>query len=89
MASMSLAILVGCLNVNVPEEVVVHHQADARVDSSRVPQTRNLEQCRTELNKAYRYIQTLERKNKSLEKDKAELKLENKQLKKRLERYED
>ncbi len=75
--------LSGCATINVPEDINVNYGGrSSKVDSSRVPQTRNHEECRAELNKAYNYIRSLERKNQKLEKDKAELKAQMKRYKK-------
>jgi hypothetical protein len=73
----------GCANITLPEKIEVGHGGGSqKVDSSRVPQTRNHEECRQELIKAYAYIRNLERRNQKLEKDKAELKASLKRYKK-------
>ncbi len=79
----------GCATINVPDKIDVGYGQSPKVDSSRVPETRNHEECRAELRKAYGYIQSLERKNQKLEKDKAELKAKNSRLEKQLKRYKD
>jgi len=91
MVVMGGVLLPGCLNVNVPEEPVRVYtsQSSPKVDSRRVPKTTTLSNCQTELNNAYVYIQSLERRNQKLENDKAELKAKVKSLEKRLDRYED
>jgi hypothetical protein len=73
----------GCATINVPDKIDVGYGGGSqKVDSSQVPQTRNHEECRAELIKAYGYIRSLERKNAKLENKVSE-------LKKQLKRYKD
>jgi hypothetical protein len=80
----------GCATINVPDKIDIGSGGGSqKVDSSRVPETRNHEECRAELIRAYGYIRNLERKNAKLEKDKSELKTKVSELKKQLKRYKD
>lgn len=93
-AAWSILGLAGCVNVQVPEIPESYGGRPApRVDSSRVPKTRTHDECRVELNRAYEYIGSLERRNQRLENDKDKLKAEVKQLKNQLKasgkRYDD
>ncbi len=91
LAGIAVVVLAGCVNVTVPEEPIrVYSGSSApRVDSRRVPKPTTLSECQSDLNSAYAYIQSLERRNQKLEADKAEQKRKIKDLERRLKRYED
>jgi len=80
--------LIGCaqVSVDVPEGLISQRP---RVDSSKVPPTTTHSECRQQLEIAYGEIRRLERKVDGLEKDKKELKDENKKLEKQLKKYHD
>jgi hypothetical protein len=89
LGAVALLGVAGCFSptVNVPSPPDVYVSRSPRVDSSRVPKTRTHEECRAELERAYGYIVTLERRNQRLENDKANLKAEVKRLKSQLKAY--
>jgi hypothetical protein len=90
LAGGSLAALIGCATINVPDKIDVGgYSRSPRVDSRRVPKTTTINECHDELYRAYAYIQSLERRNQKLEDDKDRLKSENSALKKRLKRYQE
>jgi hypothetical protein len=74
--------LSGCLNVRAPDVQVNMGDSAEPVDSTRVPQTASHEEAQAELDKAYRYIQSLERQNRDLKHDRDELKHERDKYKK-------
>lgn len=86
-----LATTAGCVSVKAPERIDLGGSGARaeRVDSSRVPNPRTLDEAHYELRKAYGEIQRLERKVGDLRDDKAEYKRERDRYKDRLERYED
>ncbi|MBN2445316.1 MAG: hypothetical protein JXO22_01225 [Phycisphaerae bacterium] len=88
-AGVLLVGLTGCVTVKAPERIDIGGGRAERVDSSRVPATSSHEQARAELEKAYRYIQSLENANKRLEDKAAEYKRERDQCEDRLEKCEE
>ncbi len=78
----------GC--VKAPEHIDVRmgEPRPARVDASRVPQPRTLEEAQRELNQAYANIQQLEQDNARLERKADEYKRERDDYKKRLKKFE-
>ncbi len=97
MLVLSLGGFVGCMNLKVDANVPDYSGGSHRkINSSRVPKTSSYQDCRYELNRAYNYIGSLEKKVQKrekkidkLERDKKKLKKENSRLKDRLKRYED
>ena len=89
LAIMSILAVIGCASITVPENINVGYGQPSKVDSERVPKTRTLEDCHTELNRAYVYIRRLEQKNLQIQEDKDELKEQNSSLKRQLKRYEE
>jgi hypothetical protein len=80
---------VGC--VKAPDNISVNVGGDNRpapVDSSRVPQTPTLDDCRAELVKAYQNIQYLEGQNEKLKKKADDYKRERDDCRKRLKKHE-
>ncbi len=98
LATLTVALLWlgGCVSVKAPERIEIGNVGHERVDSSRVPDPRTLDEARAELRKAYGYIRHLEDEVQELEEEKAECKRKCKRYKeerdryrKRLEKYED
>jgi predicted nucleic acid-binding Zn-ribbon protein len=80
----------GCFSAKAPERIEVNVGGPSeRVDSSRVPNPKTLEEARYELRKAYDNIRWLEHKVEDLKEDKAKYKRERDKYKDRLEKYED
>ena len=80
----------GCLNVRAPAEVNVDAgNRPRRIDSSRVPSTRNHEEARHRLAEAYERNRYLERKVEKLEKKNHKLKEERDEYKRRYKREKD
>ncbi len=82
LVTLGLVGLTGCLNVRAPDVRVDMGDGAEPVDASRVPQPTSLEQAQAELNKAYAYIQSLERHNRELKQERDEYKHERDQYKK-------
>ncbi|MCK6458092.1 MAG: hypothetical protein L6Q92_16380 [Phycisphaerae bacterium] len=77
----------GCVDIKAPERIEIGSGSRGEdVDSSRVPEPRDMEEARSELRRAYRQIQYLERRVSGLEKDKRELKEERDDYKRKYER---
>lgn len=81
-------LLAGCVSLKAPERISVNDRP-ARVDSSRVPETRSHEEARQRLAEAYERNRYLEGKVERLERDKEELKRERDEYKRRADRYDD
>lgn len=79
----ALAAAVGCVNVKAPERIEVGGGRAQPVDASRLPATSSHEECRAELERAYAYIQDLERQNARLEEKAEKYKRERDEQKKR------
>jgi hypothetical protein len=80
----------GCVSVKAPKEINIGSSSPPeKVDSSRVPDTRNHEEARDELRKAYRYVRYLEEEVEQLEDKAKKYKRERDRCEDRLERYED
>lgn len=75
--------------VSVERPLVEFQQEPEPVDSRRIPPTSTHAEARAELEKAYGYIQGLERKNADLERDKQKYKRERDDARSRLKKYED
>lgn len=82
--------LTGCVNVTAPEKIEMGGRAEPEpVDSSRIPPTASHEEARQELEKAYRYVQHLERDNERWEEKAQRYKRERDKYKKERDRYKD
>lgn len=77
----------GCLSVRAPERINVGSSPGReRIDTSRVPPTRDHADAREKLAQAYDRIDYLERKINNLEEDKHELQQEVKDARRRADR---
>ena len=77
----------GCVSVRAPERINVNSSPGrSRIDTSRVPPTRDHADAREKLAQAYDRIDYLERKVNYLEKDKDELKDELNDARRRADR---
>lgn len=65
--SATLLIAAGCLSINKP--LLEVSGGSEPVDSKRVPPTSSHEEARAELRKAYAHIESLERKNNELKRE--------------------
>lgn len=81
-------LLAGCVSVKAPETITVGGHP-GKIDSSRVPPTRNHEEARQLLSEAYERNRYLEAKVARLEREKDELKEERDEYKRRYERAKD
>ena len=82
----ALCMTTGCFHMNVDAGTPARRE---RLDSSRVPPTRDHEHAQVELRKAYQYMRDLEHKVGKLNEDKQELKGERKKYKDLYKDYED
>ncbi len=89
--AVGLALLaVSCADIRAPERIEVNVGGGSEhMDSSRVPDPATLEEARSELHRAYRQIQYLERRVAKLEDDKTELKKDRDEYKRKYKRATD
>ncbi len=88
----AIAVLVcttGCLSVQAPREINVGSDGAESVDSSRVPRTDSHDDCRYELEKAYRALQRIEHDLARAHDKAAEYKRERDRAEDALERCQD
>lgn len=84
----TLALVSACVNVKAPENIEIGGKSYTS-GSSRAPNPGSLDECRTELNRAYNRIDSLERRCDSLEKDKKKYKEERDEWKEKYEKLKD
>lgn len=85
----SLVVTSGCVSVKAPERIDMGRSRSRNVDTRTVPRTSSHEDARRKLGEAYAEIDYLRERNRKLEEDKRELKQDNDDCERRVDRLKD